>query len=271
MNPVAETLTGWPITHAAGQFVDEVYHSIDERGARARNPALHALEIQDNVPPADNAVFISRNGPECDIEDSGSLIRKADGAVLGAILAFRDITEKNTKSKQLIKYQRHLEELVDERTAALRSRIELESLISAACVSLTKCDPGRLEEGINEAVAKLAEFIGVDHYLVTQAENESILERPLHNLPSGATKSLELLDTILWRENTWIHEQMAAEGHVLVPDVKVLAESFPKTEKVLTSLNMDSILALPLGHDKDGRFWGVDHVYEHFPSGTQPA
>ena len=109
----AEMLTGWSMTEAEGAAVLEVYYSLDEQGKRTTNPAVEALETQEHVPLADSTVLVSREKAGRCIEDSGSLIRNADNVVLGAILVFRDITEKKAKAKQLIKYQRHLEELVD--------------------------------------------------------------------------------------------------------------------------------------------------------------
>ncbi|MFT4642104.1 MAG: C4-dicarboxylate-specific signal transduction histidine kinase [Verrucomicrobiales bacterium] len=196
------------------------------------------------------------NAGRC-IEDSGSLICNADGLVLGAILTFRDITEKKAKAKQLIKHQRHLEELVDERTAALRNRIDLESLISAACVTLTKSDPELLGSAIGEAMQKLADFLGVDHYLVTQEESEEILDRPLHNLVKNEVETLSVLEELYWTERQFINEQLASHGHVVVRSCAELSETSPETATILSSLNIEGLLALPLGHDEDGRTWGM--------------
>ncbi len=257
MNPVAETLTGWTMTDAEGRPVSEVYHSIDEQGERATNPALEALRTQESVHLADNTVLVSRDNSGRCVEDSGSLIRNADGVALGAILAFRDITEKKAKAKQLIKYQRHLEELVDERTVALRSRIDLESLISASCVTLTKCDPERLEDAISEALENLARFLKVKHYLVTQDDSEDILTRPLHDLGEDCEETLTILQDVYWNERDWINEQIANHGHVVLSDIDDLVEKSPNTAAALASLDIEALVALPLGHDAEGRTWGM--------------
>jgi hypothetical protein len=183
------------MTDAEGAHVRDVYQSIDAQGIPVLNPALEALKIQENTGLADNTVLVSKDNAGRCIEDSGSLICNADGLVLGAILTFRDITEKKAKAKQLIKHQRHLEELVDERTAALRNRIDLESLISAACVTLTKSDPELLGSAIGEAMQKLADFLGVDHYLVTQEESEEILRSFIGPSGSSSMNSWLLMDT----------------------------------------------------------------------------
>ncbi len=257
MNQLAEKLTGWSMTDAEGLLVSEVYQSVDEQGEPAWNPALHALEIKDNISPADNTVLISRENGGCCVEDSGSLIRNADDIVLGAILAFRDITEKKFKSKQLFKYQRHLEELVDERTAALQKRIDLESLISTSCVDLTKCDPERLEEAIGEAVGNLARFLGVEQFLVTESASASILERPVHNLDDLDPGLLETLTEVYWNENPWIEKQFAEHGHVMVSSCEVLAEQLPRAAEALAGHGVSSFLALPLGHDEADKSWGM--------------
>lgn len=257
MNPVAETLTGWPMAEAEGTPVTDVYHSLNEQGDRATNPALEALETQEHVALADNTVLVSRENAGRCIEDSGSLIRNADGLVLGAILAFRDITEKKAKAKQLIKYQRHLEELVDERTAALRSRIDLESLISSSCVNLTKCDPEKLEESICGVLQKLADFLKVKHFMLTQEESESILNQPIHNFDSEDTVQQEPLETLYWSECPWLKTEIRDHGHLMVQSCVDLEEKSPETLQVLRQIEMEGLLALPLGHDKDGSTWGM--------------
>ncbi|NCF83912.1 MAG: response regulator [Verrucomicrobiaceae bacterium] len=257
MNPVAEILTGWSMSEAEGTAVVDVYHSLDEQGQHAMNPALGALEKQEHVPLADNTVLVSRENAGRCIEDSGSLIRNADGVVLGAILTFRDITEKKAKAKQLIKYQRHLEELVDERTAALSARIDLESLISSSCVNLTKCDPERLEEAVCEVLQNLADFLKIKRFIVTQEESESILNQPIHNMEGEVGVYQQELESLYWSDLPWIEDQLQSHGHVLVQSSADLKETSPETLKVLQDIEMEGVLALPLGYDKDGRTWGM--------------
>lgn len=257
MNPVAEKLTGWAMSEAEGRPVDQVFYSEDELGIGASNPALEALASQAKIPPADNTDLIGKDGSRCAIEDSGTLIRNGDGVVLGAILAFRDISEKKAKARQLINYQKRLEDLVDERTAALRRRIHLESLISASCLELTKCDPERLEHVLLDVIGKLAGFLGVDTYAVLQHESAELLERSLCRSPDGSDKPWDLLGESCWGGRSWAQRQWRDCGHVLVPQRSSLGEEASGLEQALKALDAEGLLAFPVGQDTEGHAWGM--------------
>ena len=94
INSVAEQLTGWTIAEAKGRPIAEVFHIINEETrAEVENPALRAIREGAICGLANHTCLIARDGREISIDDSGAPI-KADGKVLGAILVFRDITER---------------------------------------------------------------------------------------------------------------------------------------------------------------------------------
>lgn len=257
MNKAAEELTGWKMTDAEGVPVIDVYRSVDEAGEPAPNPALRALELQKNVDAADNTVLLSKDEEGRCVEDSGSLIRNTDDGVLGAILAFRDITEKKFKSKQLIRYQKHLEELVSERTAELRRRIDLESLISSMCVHLTKSDPEELEIAIGEAVGKLASYVGAPTFVVLQERSQEILGDLPCELGSYSPDLVSQLGDFLWSGNQWVEDQLAERGHFLVPSRAALAGTCSRELEAFENMEVEGLLGLPLGLDDLGRCWGM--------------
>src|ERR1043166_3365268 len=94
LNPVAEQLTGWSTGEAKGKPLSEVFKIINEdtRG-EAENPALRAIKEGSIFGLANHTLLITRDGREISIDDSGAPIR-SQGKTLGAILVFRDITER---------------------------------------------------------------------------------------------------------------------------------------------------------------------------------
>ncbi len=95
VNPVAETLTGWTQAEAAGQPLEVVFRIVNETTREpVENPALRALKEGVIVGLANHTVLIARNGTERPIDDSAAPIRAGGAAVAGAVLVFRDITER---------------------------------------------------------------------------------------------------------------------------------------------------------------------------------
>jgi PAS domain S-box-containing protein len=95
LNRVAEGLTGWTQTDAAGRPLTEVFHIVDEYSRRpADNPALRALQAGVVVGLANHTMLVARDGSERPIDDSAAPIRGETGAPIGAVLVFRDVSER---------------------------------------------------------------------------------------------------------------------------------------------------------------------------------
>jgi PAS domain S-box-containing protein len=92
---VAEALTGWPQAEALGRPLPDVFHVVNERTRQpVENPALRALREGTIVGLANHTVLIARDGTERPVEDSAAPMRGESGALLGAVLVFRDVTER---------------------------------------------------------------------------------------------------------------------------------------------------------------------------------
>jgi PAS domain S-box-containing protein len=95
LNRVAETLTGWTHREAVGRPLDEVFHIVNHNTRiRVESPARRALREGRIVGLANHTVLISRDGVERPIDDSAAPILDAAGAIVGAVLVFRDVTDR---------------------------------------------------------------------------------------------------------------------------------------------------------------------------------
>jgi PAS domain S-box-containing protein len=104
INPVAAHLTGWPAAEALGQPVAEVLslHHAQTRQP-VDNPALAVLHTGHTVELARHTVLCTRDGREVAVADSGAPIRSADGALLGAVLVFRDVSAQQQIEEELLR------------------------------------------------------------------------------------------------------------------------------------------------------------------------
>lgn len=95
LNPVAQTLTGWTNAKACGQSLERIFRVVNEESrAAVECPALRALRAGVIVGLANHSILIARDGTERPIDDSAAPIRDQDGRTAGAVLVFRDISER---------------------------------------------------------------------------------------------------------------------------------------------------------------------------------
>ncbi|HEY7390020.1 MAG TPA: ATP-binding protein [Bryobacteraceae bacterium] len=107
MNPVAETLTGWPADGARGRNVKEVIRLIDARVREPiENPLTRALRERVMVTLTESPLLLSRGGAEVPIEQTAAPIREAWGEVRGGILVFRDISKRRQLEEQVTHAQK---------------------------------------------------------------------------------------------------------------------------------------------------------------------
>jgi PAS domain S-box-containing protein len=101
LNKVAEQLTGWSMNAARGRPIWEVFRVIDETTRRpVDDPALKALRERQVTRLESGALLITRDGREVPVEDSGAPILGYDGSLAGAVLIFRDVTERRRAAQR---------------------------------------------------------------------------------------------------------------------------------------------------------------------------
>ncbi|MGV3484593.1 MAG: ATP-binding protein [Planctomycetaceae bacterium] len=94
VNAVGESLTGWRSEDAKGVQLEDVFRIVNESSREVvDNPALRALRDGVIVGLANHTILIARDGTERPIDDSAAPII-SDRGVVGAVLVFRDITER---------------------------------------------------------------------------------------------------------------------------------------------------------------------------------
>jgi len=113
VNRVAASLTGWRAEEARGQPLDAVFRIVNEATRDpVESPATRALHDGMIVGLANHTVLIAKDGSETPIDDSAAPIRDPQGRVHGAILVFRDITERKAAEREIGQAQARLQRVV---------------------------------------------------------------------------------------------------------------------------------------------------------------
>jgi PAS domain S-box-containing protein len=122
MNGVAESITGWRRTDAVGQDAAEVVRLSRAADAATPHPLKQALGAGVGVSLADDFRLVARDGREIDVGDSAAPIRDDKGNLKGAVLVFRDVTEKKRAEDAQARLHRALE------TAATEWRLTFDAI-----------------------------------------------------------------------------------------------------------------------------------------------
>lgn len=102
LNGVAQELTGWSQESARGTDLAEVFVITNEKtGAVVENPAFRALREGRVVGIANHTKLTAKDGKAVPVEDSAAPIRDEHGEVTGAVLVFRDATERQQAERAM--------------------------------------------------------------------------------------------------------------------------------------------------------------------------
>ena len=107
INKIAETLTGWEEKDAIGKPLSEVFHIISEKTRKTcENPLDNIIKTDGIVGLANDTVLISRDGQEIAIADCGAPIHDRKSNMIGAVIVFRNVTEKRRLEEELAKSEK---------------------------------------------------------------------------------------------------------------------------------------------------------------------
>ena len=175
MNPMAEVLTGWPRKEAAGQPIDEVFVIAREDSEPIRNPVAEVLRTGARVDMTNQTVMIDRQRHHCyGIDEGAAPIRDGRGALLGAVLVFRDVG-----------HRRQTEKTLRQREAELQQAQKMEAV-------------GRLAGGIAHDVNNyLGAIRGYCEVAVLKGEHGEALERRMGAAIETADKISALIQQLL--------------------------------------------------------------------------
>jgi PAS domain S-box-containing protein len=95
MNVMAEKLTGYYFSDVIDKKIDDVFHIHDYNSRTLLdNPVYEILQKNINIQTVFSVLLVAKNGTEYNIDYNATPFNDSDGNIIGAILVFRDMTEK---------------------------------------------------------------------------------------------------------------------------------------------------------------------------------
>ena len=107
MNKVAEELTGWLQAEVIGKPVSDIFNIVSEK-TREQHESLIKKVIASgtSIESVSQSILISRNGKEKLIADNCAPIKDSKGETIGAVMVFRDMTEKQKMTDNMQRAQK---------------------------------------------------------------------------------------------------------------------------------------------------------------------
>ncbi len=200
MNPVAEALTGWKQSDAFGINATEVFHIAHEETRNLiESPVTKALESGLVVSLPEKTILIAKNGVETPIDDSAAPIKDDYGNIMGAVLVFRDITErkraesarqKQTEQEGLVAELERLNQLKDEFLSTVSHELRTPLTNMKMALQMLK---------VSDAVEQLQRYVDI---LQTECNREIELINDLLDLQrlEGTSSPLFLAEAVSLQE-----------------------------------------------------------------------
>jgi PAS domain S-box-containing protein len=143
MNPAAQSVTGWKHEEAVGKRLEEVFKIVDEKAlVPVESPMAETIQKRVVMTLTAPVLLITKNGDKVPVEDSAAPMINDKGELTGAVMVFRDITERKRAEAAIKTAFDSLEERVREQTAELRTSFD---------------KLGRAMEGTIQALATMVE------------------------------------------------------------------------------------------------------------------
>lgn len=107
INKVAEMLTGWSHQEAVGQPLSAILRLVDEKTHELHgNPATHVLKTGTRLAQTEPITMVAKDQTRYIITYESNPIIERDGKIVGTVIVFRDITEKQQMEHERLKAQK---------------------------------------------------------------------------------------------------------------------------------------------------------------------
>jgi PAS domain S-box-containing protein len=106
INSAAEKITGWTQSEAVGRKFDEVFNFFDRDPSVTAGNWLQEICYQNSASAGAPKRLLRKDGSVRLVSENGSFIRNMESEIVGAVLVFRDDTEKSKTEEELAKIKK---------------------------------------------------------------------------------------------------------------------------------------------------------------------
>ncbi len=214
VNPAGAKMIGWEIEELIGKPLHDILHHSKADGtpySREECP-IYAAFRDGAVHHATDEVFWRKDGKHFPVEYISTPIRDKEGMLLGAVVTFKDITERKRADESLRRAHDELERGVQERTAELSKAIGiLEEQIA---------ERHRVEERLRRSEDQLRALSG--HLRAAQEEERARIAREVHDELGQSLTALKI-------DLTWLSQRLAGERVELQTKIQTMTHLIDET------------------------------------------
>lgn len=107
LNSVAEKMTGWKQDAAIGHPMSDIFRVLNNKTReQCQSPFESVIATGNFFELANHTILVSRDGSERSIANSGAPIRDSESRIIGAVLVFRDVTDKERMEAEFLRTQK---------------------------------------------------------------------------------------------------------------------------------------------------------------------
>jgi two-component system, chemotaxis family, CheB/CheR fusion protein len=251
MNPTAEKLLGWTLEELRGKKMHDVIHYKHPDGSPFAAEECAGLQVlrEGKALKDFEDTFIRKDGQFLPVSYSSSPLRDRDGEIVGLVVVFQDITERQQAQEALRHNQAELENRVAERTTELE---QANAALGRDIEERKKLEEQLLQSQKMESIGVLAGGIAHDFNNILNIIQGYAFVLRGHGIQDKETsESLTVIDETVHRGSALVQQllTLARKSTIKVESVNVnglierlitlITQTFPKTIELNPVLEPD--------------------------------
>jgi PAS domain S-box-containing protein len=251
MNPAAEKLLGWTLEELRGKKMHDVTHYKHPDSSPFPAEECTGLQVlrEGKALKDFEDTFIRKDGRLFPVSYSSSPLRDRDGEIVGLVVVFQDITERNQAQEALRQNQAQLENRVAERTTELQ---QVNAALSRDMQERKKLEEQLLQAQKMESIGVLAGGIAHDfNNILNIIQGYAFILRGHGTQDKEIGESLTVIDETVHRGSALVQQllTLARKSTTKVESVNVnglvegliplITQTFPKTIELSRALEAD--------------------------------